>query len=248
MSIHVHIDLEFSPRQKRAMRAGVVAGVVLSALSVGVALAYPYSPQPKTPLLAADLTKNFDHFEQKTGFVGSIRMEGPSCSFVAHMGTSATTFLGVAAEASTACTIKATAGDIPGATLAAGDITPGTPLSVKLTGPAGHYMLVATGDFYPLNGNSGTKADRAIVAVRLIDGMTGASGGSTVFGHIAGGVSTPNTRYHHAGLLNAGFTYASAVNTTISLQVANISTVDNTDFNAYTQNNSAPIEIRVYKL
>ncbi len=252
MNIDIKIHLDLSPRQRRILRAAVVASVVAAAMAVGVASAAPIDVSwidASKPVSATQLKNDFMTIESRLGaveskgFVGSIKFQGATCSH--GISPLSATFADL--PLSGACTASVTPGNVPGAALTAPAAALGTPASFGLTGSAGHYLIIATGNSICLNSNTGAAADRVVCAVQLFDTMTGTASGANASGDIAGGVST-NTRYQWGfGQLNGGFTYANQVNTTIRVQAANLASTTNT---AYTldQSQGIPLEIRVYKL
>ncbi len=248
MRIKVNIDWQVPGVAKRAGLAAAALGCFLG----GGALVYANVPNAFTKgqtLTADGLNQNFSSLDQKTGFVGAITFSGPACNFSASLPPALTVpyvYSNLILQAGVGCTVKVTPGDLPGASIAspAAVVGPGTILSFKLVGPAGHYMIVANGRLSAINGNTGSMGDRVGCAIEFVDGSSGAVGGYSEFGHIASGVST-NTRYQTIGELNAGFTYSASVNTVISIQAAN--TMGSTPANTGIETGDAPFEIRVYK-
>lgn len=72
MKIHVEVDLGLSTRQKRIVRSGVVASVVIAILGVGVALAAPVNTFKDTDVLSADkMNQNFVDLDSRLTAVES---------------------------------------------------------------------------------------------------------------------------------------------------------------------------------
>ena len=55
MGINIDVRIDLTPTQKKIIRAAVVAGSVIAALGVGLALAAPHQWKANDPLAAADL-------------------------------------------------------------------------------------------------------------------------------------------------------------------------------------------------
>jgi hypothetical protein len=73
MPIDIRIRIDLSPGQKRMMRAAVVAGAVIGALGLGVALAtVPNSFSSGQAVSASSMNQNFTYLDSKARFVAVI--------------------------------------------------------------------------------------------------------------------------------------------------------------------------------
>jgi hypothetical protein len=92
MKIEIQIDLGLSARQKRIVRAGVVASVVVAALGVGIAVAAPIDTTwvaPGQALSAAQLKANLDGLQSQISsgrFVGIINGKQYSLGATKYVG------------------------------------------------------------------------------------------------------------------------------------------------------------------
>jgi hypothetical protein len=71
MPINVQISIDLGPRQKRMLRAALVAGGVIGALGLGVAIAAPaHTFTARTPISASQMNDNFVDLDARlTGIV-----------------------------------------------------------------------------------------------------------------------------------------------------------------------------------
>ena len=75
MPIDIRIQIDLSPRQKRVIRSAVVAGAVIGALGLGVAIAAPkYKFSPNDPLSSPKMNANFDDLDGRLGAVEATRI------------------------------------------------------------------------------------------------------------------------------------------------------------------------------
>lgn len=104
MCIHIDIKLDLTPTQKKVMRWAVVAGTVIGALGIGLAIGAPHQWMPKDPLNASDL----NDLNVVTNGTSSISVGGTT-----YCGTStsaATGYFGSYSAAKTLCEASAGCG------------------------------------------------------------------------------------------------------------------------------------------
>ena len=68
MGISIHVDIELTPRQKTLVRRAVVAGAVMGALGIGIAIAAPVDTSwvaTGKPLTATLLKGNLDGLQSQ---------------------------------------------------------------------------------------------------------------------------------------------------------------------------------------
>lgn len=74
MAIDIRIQIDLSARQKRIIRGAVVAGSVIGALGIGVAIAMPkHTFTSGTPIKATEMNDNFVDLDTRLGAVEATR-------------------------------------------------------------------------------------------------------------------------------------------------------------------------------
>jgi hypothetical protein len=245
MEIHLKIDIGLTPFQKRLLRHAVVIAAMVAAIGTGVAIASPIDTgwiASQQPLSASKLKADLDGLQaqlQEKGFVGQLICAG-NCTYSTASGLG-TTYSNITQDAAATCACTVTNGSVAGATLTAPANAAGTPASFGLSGGPGHYLVTVTGSSVC---EPATTSERAVCAIRLLDGTTNVASGATAIGHITVGVSAPD-RYQYGFTTTAGFSYSTSVNTTIRFQGNSLGGTNATQFRF---DGSVPIEVRVYKL
>jgi len=70
MPVNIHISIDFSPRQKRIVRAALVAGAVIGALGIGIVVAAPkHTFAAGTPISASEMNENFSDLDSRLSAV-----------------------------------------------------------------------------------------------------------------------------------------------------------------------------------
>ncbi|MEP7125836.1 MAG: hypothetical protein ABJE95_33200 [Byssovorax sp.] len=91
MPINIRVQIDLSPRQKRIIRTAVVAGAVIGAFGVGVAVAAPKKFMSGQPIVAADMNANFGELDTRLGVVEATRtmtaVINPGCTSTASWMT-----------------------------------------------------------------------------------------------------------------------------------------------------------------
>ena len=75
MPIDIRIQIDLSPRQKRVIRSAVVAGAMIGALGLGVAIAAPVKFSPTETLSSQKMNANFNDLDMR---VGTLEGKSPS--------------------------------------------------------------------------------------------------------------------------------------------------------------------------
>jgi hypothetical protein len=197
MAVDIRIHIDLTERQKRIMRAAVVAGTVIAALGIGIAMAAPIDTTwiaSGQPISASALASNINELNRRTVLtvgatsysVGATKYcgTGPVAMTGAVTYNNATGYAATKAmcEASTGCGTSATAH-----MCSAEEIV--RSFSLGLTLPGGWYST--GGDIYGATYNS-IDCDGWTLATSGQVGMTaGGSAGSPAFGVAACAGSNP---------------------------------------------------------
>jgi hypothetical protein len=192
------IQLDLSSRQKRVIRSAVVAGAVIGALGLGVAIAAPKNTfKANDPLSSQKMNENFDDLDARIGAVETkpvITKGGKQYStFATFCGMTSATYdgktVGGYAGAKSKCEAASSCGNSPSAHMCtAEEMVRSVQLSVPVTTADGWY---ATG-VRAWGGNNLAANDDCEGWVYNTDG----------YGADWGGGALPGSRPNHSGCAN----------------------------------------------